>query len=115
MSGAPGYTRYKVGGDGDADTVLTMTTVGLTSEAMLDSGSVVNPHEDDLRRFDEILENQVNLHGEEKRCEMFRIRLLAQEFVTTNRPASLFLKPNRPECQDLRRPCGVADLLSKEG
>jgi len=33
----------------DADSALMMTAVGLTSEALLVSGGVINPNKDDLR------------------------------------------------------------------
>jgi hypothetical protein len=42
-------------GYADADIVLMMTTVGLTSEAMLVSGGVINPNENDLGRLHDIL------------------------------------------------------------
>jgi ATP-dependent Zn protease len=86
-AGCPGYTRYTKQGLGDADTVLMMTAVGLTSEAMLVSGGVINPAEDDLRLIDEMLENQLNLHGEAKKREFIRIRLLTQQFVQDHRDA----------------------------
>jgi len=57
MSGCPGYTRYTKEGYDEADSVLMMTAVGLTSEAMLVSGGVINPHEDDLRLIHEMLKN----------------------------------------------------------
>lgn len=82
----PGYTRYKGQGQdfADADTVLMMTAVRLTSEAMLVSGGVINPKEDDLRLLNEILEDQVGLRGEAKDREMYRVRLLTEEFVSAN-------------------------------
>jgi hypothetical protein len=83
----PGYTRYKADGYGDADTVLMMTAVGLTSEAMLVSGGVINPHEDDLRHLNELLENTLGLSGAAKDREMFRVRLLTQEFVRAKQAA----------------------------
>ncbi len=64
--GCPGYTRYTREGYADADTVLMMTAVGLASEAMLVSGGVINPREDDLSRLHDILENQMGLEGEAK-------------------------------------------------
>ena len=85
--GCPGYTRYTKEGYADADTVLMMTAVGLTSEAMLISGGVVNPYEDDLNRLHDILENQMGLHGQAKDREFLRIRLLTQQFVEDNRAA----------------------------
>ena len=81
----PGYTCYNRQGLADADTVLMMNAVGLTSEAMLVSGGVIDRKEDDLRRLDDILQNKMGLHGEEKDREMSRIKWLTQEFVSTNR------------------------------
>lgn len=83
-SGCPGYTRYTKEGYGDADTVLIMTAVGLTSEALLVSGGVINPHEEDLRLIQEILE-KLGLVGEAKNREFMRIRLLTQQFVEDHR------------------------------
>jgi len=85
--GCPGYTKYTKEGYTDADTVLIMTAVGLTSEAMLVSGGVINPKEDDLSRLHDILENQMGLHGDAKNREFMRIRLLTQRFVENNRAA----------------------------
>lgn len=86
-TGCPGYTHYTKQGLGDADTVLMMTAVGLTSEAMLVSGGVINPAEDDLRLINEMLENQLNLHDAAKEREFMRIRLLTQQFVQDHRDA----------------------------
>src|SRR5271166_946063 len=44
----PGYTRYTKSGLAPAEYVLDSTAVGLTSEALLVSGGVVNPHEEDI-------------------------------------------------------------------
>lgn len=85
--GCPGYTRYTKEGYGDAEIVLMMTAVGLTSEALLVSGGVINPKEDDLRLIHEMLEDQVGLHGEAKNREFIRIRLLTQQFVEDHRAA----------------------------
>jgi ATP-dependent Zn protease len=85
-TGCPGYTRYTKEGYGEADTVLMMTAVGLTSEAMLVSGGVINPQEDDLRLIDEMLE-RLGLHDEAKNREFIRIRLLTQQFVEDHRTA----------------------------
>jgi hypothetical protein len=62
-----------------------MTAVGLTSEALLVSGGVINPHEEDLGLIHDILENQMHLHGEAKNREFIRIRLLTQQFVEQHR------------------------------
>lgn len=83
-TGCPGYTRYTKEGFADADTVLMMTAVGLTSEAMLVSGGVINPNEDDLKMLNEIL-NNLGLHGEAKERELYRIRWLTQQFVQDHR------------------------------
>jgi len=85
--GCPGYTRYTKEGYGDADTVLMMTAVGLTSEATLVSGGVINPQEDDLRIIHDMLENKLGLHGDAKNREFIRIRLLTQQFVEDHRTA----------------------------
>jgi ATP-dependent Zn protease len=85
--GCPGYTRYTKEGYGDADTVFMMTAVGLTSEALLVSGGVINPQEDDLRLIHDMLENQLGLHGEAENRELFRIRHLTQQFVEDHRTA----------------------------
>jgi len=85
--GCPGYTRYTKEGYADADVVLMMTAVGLTSEAMLVSGGVINPKEDDVSLLHDILENQMGLHGHVKDREFVRIRMLTQQFVEDNRDA----------------------------
>ena len=41
--------RHMKEGYTDADSALMMTAVGLTSEALLVSGGVINPNKDDLR------------------------------------------------------------------
>lgn len=81
----PGYTRYTKKGLADAETVLDSTAVGLTSEALLVSGGVINPHEEDLQIIDDMLEKQLGLHGQEKQREFIRMKLRAEEFVNTNR------------------------------
>src|SRR5712692_8213054 len=58
----PGYTRYCKERVADVETVLDSTAVGLTSEAMLVSGGVINPQEEDLQIIDDMLENQLGLH-----------------------------------------------------
>lgn len=81
----PGYTRYKDSGPGPADDILGLTIAGLTSEAMFVTGGVVNSQEDDLGRLNDLLEDQLNLHGDAKAREMVRIRLLVEQFTTENR------------------------------
>ena len=81
----PGYTRYCKEGPADAETVLDSTAVGLTSEAMLVSGGVINPHEEDLQVIDDMLERQLGLHGEEKEYHFFKMKARVQEFVVTHR------------------------------
>lgn len=83
----PGYTLYKEAGAGYADDVLGLTIAGLTSEATFVTGGTVDPMEDDLSRLDDLLENQLNIHGEEKAREMVRIRFLVQQFTMENRAA----------------------------
>ena len=83
----PGYTRYVQTGLAEADIVLCSTAVGLTSEALFVTGGRVSGQEDDIRRLDEILEQQMGLQGLEKHRELDRIRLLTQQFVTDNRSA----------------------------
>jgi ATP-dependent Zn protease len=82
----PGYTRYTKEGLADAETVLGSTAVGLTSEALLVSGGVVNPQEEDLQIIDDMLE-KLGLHGQEKQREFIRMKLRVEEFVNTNRAA----------------------------
>jgi ATP-dependent Zn protease len=82
----PGYTRYSKWGLANADYVLDMTAVGLTAEATLVSGGVINPEEDDLQCIDDML-NQMGLDGEEKQREFTRMRCRVQEFVEANRAA----------------------------
>lgn len=85
-TGCPGYTRYNEEGRlMEADKVLVGTAVGLTSEAMFVTGGVVNPAEDDIGLLNDILENQLGLHGEEKDREFNRVQLLTQVFVQENR------------------------------
>lgn len=83
----PGYTRYTKHGLGDADYVLGLTAVGLTSEAILVSGGVINPQEEDLQLIHDMLENKLGFHGEEKQREFIRMRLRIEEFVNINRAA----------------------------
>ena len=83
----PGYTQYTKSGFAEADVVLGLTAVGLTSEAMLVTGGVINPQEEDLGLIDDMLEKQLGLHGAEKQLAFNRMRLRVQEFVTTNRDA----------------------------
>ena len=77
QTGCPGYTQYTKQGLADADLVMMMTTVGLTAEAMLVSGGVINPNEDDLKMLNGMLDS-MGLHGEAWEREMYRIRFLYQ-------------------------------------
>ena len=71
----------------EADKVLVATAVGLTSEAMFVTSGVVNPAEEDIGLLNDLLENQLGLHGEDKEREFIRVRLLTQAFVEENRAA----------------------------
>jgi hypothetical protein len=83
----PGYTRYATQGFSNADYVLGLTAVGLTSEALLVSGGVISRDEEDLQIIDDMLEKQLGLHGEEKQREFIRMKLRVEEFVNTNHAA----------------------------
>jgi hypothetical protein len=86
--GCPGFTRYNEEGRlMEADKVLVATAVGLTSEAMFVTSGVVNPAEEDIGLLNDLLENQLGLHGEDKEREFIRVRLLTQAFVEENRAA----------------------------
>jgi ATP-dependent Zn protease len=83
----PGYTRYAKQGLADADYVLGLTAVGLTSEAMLVTGGVINAEEEDLKLINEMIEGPMRLQGEEKDREMMRLRLRTQSFVASHSAA----------------------------
>jgi ATP-dependent Zn protease len=80
----PGYTRYASQGLSNADYVLGLTAIGLTSEAMLVSGGVINRHEEDLQLLNGMIEGQMGLHGEDKDRELMRVRRRTQDFVVSN-------------------------------
>jgi len=83
----PGYTQYKQSGPAEADNVLGLTVAGLTAEALFVTDGVVSSQEDDLKRLNDLLENQMGLRGEAKDREMLRIRFLSQQFAAENRVA----------------------------
>jgi len=82
----PGYTKYVEWGLRNADFVLGLTAVGLTSEAMLVSGGVINPHEEDLQLLKDMVE-KMTVHGLSPESEMLRVRVQTQDFVARNSAA----------------------------
>jgi ATP-dependent Zn protease len=82
----PGYTKYETWGLRNADFVLGLTAVGLTTEALLVSGGVINPEEEDLQIIHDML-GRLGLPGEETQRIFIRTRLRVEEFVNTNRAA----------------------------
>jgi ATP-dependent Zn protease len=80
----PGYTRYSKWGLANANYVLDMTAAGLTAEAMLVSGGVINPEEDDLLMISCMLD-KMELNGADKQHEFVSMKLRVEDFVLKHR------------------------------
>ena len=87
-TGCPGLTRYnEKGREMEASKVLVATAVGLGSEATFVTGGRVNPEEEDIALLNDLLENELGLHGAEKARAFMEVQELTQTFIEENRKA----------------------------